>query len=171
VDKRCTVCGETKPLDAFYRSAGMRDGHRNDCKACNLAAKARRYAANPEQMKARVRQWQRANPERIRAYRRVYRQRAEVKARDRAGHLRRAFGITQQHYEQLLVAQHGGCAVCGRAPRVGKALHVDHDHATGEIRGLLCFSCNSALGNLGEDEKRIRAMLDYLTGGDEQRSR
>ena len=162
MDKQCNVCGEIKPVTEFYAMIGMRDGFRNDCKACNLAAKARRYAANPEAAKERVRTWQRDNPERLQQYRKAYRSRPEVKARDRSAHLRRTFGITQDEYETRLAGQGGGCAVCRRAPKPGKSLHVDHDHRSGDVRGLLCFSCNAALGHLADDAERIRALLTYL---------
>ena len=61
-----------------------------------------------------------------------------------------------------LAEQGGGCAVCGRPPKEGKSLHVDHDHETGYVRGLLCFSCNAALGHFQDDLDRIDAALIYV---------
>lgn len=55
----------------------------------------------------------------------------------------------------MLAAQQGRCAICGREPRSGKHLHVDHDHDTGRVRGLLCFSCNAAIGQLHHDVDRV----------------
>ena len=55
----------------------------------------------------------------------------------------KAFGIVE--YEVMLVSQLGGCAICGRSAETGKHLHVDHDHATGRIRGLLCHRCNHGM--------------------------
>ena len=77
-------------------------------------------------------------------------------------HLRRSFGMTQEEYEARLREQGGGCAVCGRPPKQGKSLHVDHDHETGYVRGLLCFSCNAALGHFHDDIDRIDAALTYV---------
>ncbi|MBE7186743.1 endonuclease VII domain-containing protein, partial [Jatrophihabitans endophyticus] len=57
-------------------------------------------------------------------------------------HLRRRYGITAKHADQMLAEQNGVCAICLEAP----AAHVDHDHETGRVRGLLCFNCNGALG-------------------------
>ena len=65
--KICKVCGASKPLDDFYRAAGMRDGYRSDCKACNLAARAAKYREDPRKHIERVQRWQRANPGRYRA--------------------------------------------------------------------------------------------------------
>ncbi len=70
--------------------------------------------------------------------------------------------MTQEEYEARLREQGGGCAVCGRPPKPGKSLHVDHDHETGHVRGLLCFKCNAALGQLDDDLERIEAALIYV---------
>jgi len=56
----------------------------------------------------------------------------------------RQLGVTADMYAAMLAEQGGGCAVCGRPPRT-RRLHVDHDHATGRVRGLLCYRCNRAL--------------------------
>jgi hypothetical protein len=66
--KRCTKCGEIKPLNRFYAMRGMRVGHRNDCIECNKAAKRERHARNPEPYRERARQWAEDNPERFKAY-------------------------------------------------------------------------------------------------------
>ncbi len=159
--KRCKKCGAMKPLEEFYRSRGMRDGYRNDCKFCNLAEKRHRYIADPAAAKARVKRWQQENPERVNAYRRARRLEPEVKRRERAGHLMRKFGITIEQYEAMLDAQGGACAICGHPP-ANISLHVDHDHSTGQIRALLCFPCNNALADLQEDPDVVRKALGYL---------
>ena len=53
-------------------------------------------------------------------------------------------GVTDADYTRMLEAQGGGCAICGNPPK-SRRLHVDHDHRTGQVRGLLCFRCNRAL--------------------------
>ncbi len=158
--KQCKQCGQVKPLEAFYRASGMRDGHRNECKRCNLAAKRQRYQSDPEAAKARVKRWQQENADRVNAYRRVRRTEPEVKRAERAGHLKRKYGITIGQYETMVESQGGGCAICGTPPTNGASLHVDHDHDTGRIRGCLCFKCNNALGDLGDSvDILLRAAL------------
>ena len=78
----------------------------------------------------------------------------------------RKFGITVEQYEEMLEAQGGGCAICGRAPRSDISLHVDHDHEGGEVRGLLCFPCNQALGLMGDEPSRCVAAATYLDAHD-----
>ncbi len=159
--KRCKVCGETKPLTEFYKAAGSADGYRDDCKVCNLARKKQWYAANRETVIAKVKAWQQENKDHLNAYRREYRKGREAEARE--GHLKRKFGLTQADYDELLARQGGGCRICGKRP--GKiSLHVDHDHETGEIRGLLCVGCNNALGQFHDEPRLLLRAVDYVQG-------
>lgn len=160
--KTCKKCGVEKPLEEFYRAAGMRDGYRNDCKGCNLAAKHARYIADPATEIARVKRWQQENADRLNAYRRTRREEPAVKRAERAGHLKRKYGITIERYDELLASQGGRCAICRREPRPDISLHLDHDHETGKLRGILCFRCNNSLGDLDDDPTLLRAALRYL---------
>lgn len=92
--------------------------------------------------------------------------RARAKANPRANseadyHMRTKFGLNLDDYERMLAAQDGGCAVCGKEP-VGKRLHIDHDHDTDEVRGLLCHQCNLALGCVGDDVERLMSLAAYV---------
>ncbi len=68
------------------------------------------------------------------------------------------YGLSAAEVEAMLEAQGGVCAICRTAP----AVHVDHDHATGKVRGMLCFNCNAALGHLRDDPMLFRRGLRYL---------
>jgi hypothetical protein len=79
----------------------------------------------------------------------------------------RRHGCTGADYDALLTAQGGGCAICGGAPagRAGAAagrFHIDHDHVTGALRGLLCHYCNTGLGSLFDDVERLQKAISYL---------
>jgi hypothetical protein len=75
---------------------------------------------------------------------------------------RRKYG-TESTVEELLEAQGGGCASCGSdSPGSRHGWHIDHNHATGKVREVLCAGCNTALGMLGENPVRIRALADYI---------
>lgn len=89
---------------------------------------------------------------------------AEIKAKKhgsvRSYHLQRRYGMTEQEVEELS-RRHGNlCLIC----LYRRPLHVDHDHATGEVRGMLCFSCNGALGQFKDDATVMRRAVDYLEG-------
>ena len=79
-----------------------------------------------------VRQWNRNNTERVRCI-------------NRTKNLKQ-YGLSVADYERLYVAQDRVCALCQQTCRTGKHLAVDHDHKTGQVRGLLCYSCNVKLG-------------------------
>jgi hypothetical protein len=82
-----------------------------------------------------------------------------VRRKPRAAQL----GVTDAEYERLLAAQGGGCAICDHPPRT-RRLHVDHDHKTGEVRGLLCHRCNRLLASWVTWEWLLIA-ASYLRGG------
>jgi hypothetical protein len=79
----------------------------------------------------------------------------------------RKYGMTLADYERMFEAQGGVCAICGEARPEERTLHVDHDHATGVIRGLLCFRCNNALGDFREEYELFRRAAEYLDRDDE----
>jgi hypothetical protein len=85
------------------------------------------------------------------------------RAKDRIGgertyHLRRRYGITAEDADAMLVDQDGVCAICRSAP----AVHVDHDHATGQVRALLCFNCNGGLGQFKDNPMALHAAAYYV---------
>ena len=72
------------------------------------------------------------------------------------------YGITLQDYESILGEQGGGCAICDTMPTV-RRLHIDHDHTTGEVRGLLCGHCNQLLGLAGDSLEVLCEASIYLS--------
>lgn len=161
-EKACRKCGVTKPLSDFHRQPDMKDGHRHDCKGCHSLAHRKWYGENRDTEIARVKRWQQENKERVNASQR--RRRAErgdeYKRKEREGHLLRKYGIRLRDFETLIFAQMGLCAICGRNER--QRLHVDHDHRTGVVRGLLCGKCNKAIGLLEEEPTILRSAENYL---------
>jgi Autographiviridae endonuclease VII len=163
--KRCKQCDETKPLDDFYRDSGCRDGHRPECKRCNLARRKAAYRADPAPVIERAKRWQAENPERYAQRQREYRESGKKAIADRKSHLKRKYGLTVEQYEAMLDAQGGVCFICRETPG-DLPLHVDHDHTTGDVRGLLCIRCNNALGLFQESPALFQAAADYLRARD-----
>ena len=160
--KRCRICLETKPLSEFYKANGTVDGVRGECKPCNLAEKRAKTALNPQPNRDRVRAWALANPEKVKE--RVARMTGSERKKlvDRKSYLKRTYGLTIEQYEEMYEAQGGVCYICKKPRPEDRTLHVDHDHATGEIRGLLCFRCNNALGDFDDDYELLQNAADYL---------
>jgi hypothetical protein len=85
------------------------------------------------------------------------------KDRERNSKLKRAYGITLEKYDAMLELQGGHCAVCDRVVNDnGKHLHVDHDHVTGKIRGILCSQHNSTIGYCDDDPLILLRLAEYL---------
>lgn len=89
-----------------------------------------------------------------------YRRKPNVKLRYENYRLKVRYGITRKEYWELVAKQKGVCAICGKSD--GKKLHVDHCHKTKKIRGLLCGSCNRALGLLKDDTRLLLQAIKYL---------
>jgi hypothetical protein len=131
------------------------------------------YAANRERWNVRTTE-QRANRNAARRERYAndpeFREQAKEAARNRDkrakrdGRLRAQFGIGVDEYDAILLAQGGGCAICGNGIGDGRGhrLHVDHCHGTGIVRGILCSGCNLGLGKFADDPERLERAAEYL---------
>lgn len=107
------------------------------------------------------------NPDKAKRSALKYRSKPEVILHERGRYLKNKYGITFDDYENLFAAQGGVCAVCKRPETIVIGNHinnlaVDHDHRTGKIRGLLCFACNTAIGQLDENPDRMRTLAIYI---------
>ena len=78
-------------------------------------------------------------------------------------HLKRYYNLSIEDYKEKLKEQNHKCAICGvDEADLSKALHVDHDHNTKEVRGLLCISCNVGLGHFKDDSNLLLEPINYL---------
>lgn len=137
--RRCSSCNEVKPITTFSLMGGRRKGNRTSrCTQCRTAYNRKRREANP----------------------------AKVYEIERRSKLKKQYGITPEEYDTMLTAQGGGCAICGAKEPGGRTRYfpVDHCHATGVIRGLLCTKCNRGLGLFNDNADRMKRAVKYLEG-------
>ncbi|MEU1812835.1 endonuclease VII domain-containing protein [Micromonospora aurantiaca (nom. illeg.)] len=80
-------------------------------------------------------------------------------------HLRRRYGAGEKEFQELLAEQGGVCAICRRPDPE----HLDHDHRTGWVRGILCFNCNGGLGQFKDNPDVLARAITYLRGTTWQR--
>jgi hypothetical protein len=73
---------------------------------------------------------------------------------------RKKLGVSKEEFLRLLGEQGSLCAICGAW--IDESAHVDHDHESGTVRGLLCRACNVGLGQFGDDPKRLVLAAEYL---------
>jgi len=105
-------------------------------------AAARSKRCKTETQKTKVKEWRLRNPDRIKAIKQAHY--ARNKTAYRNANLIRKYGINLERFNQMLAEQKGVCAICLKPS--ARAYHVDHDHKTGNVRGILCHQCNTSLG-------------------------
>ena len=125
--KKCTKCGEEKPINDFAKRNNRKSGIQSSCKECNVKNK---------QDAQYYRDWK----------------------------LKAVYGITREDYNSLREKQNNCCAICGIHEKHAKnsTLCVDHNHDTGEVRGLLCHKCNAAIGLLQDNHEFCFNASEYL---------
>lgn len=128
------------------------------CKPCLKAYQHEHYLSNKEKYVAKAKRWRENNRDRHNETTRQYHATPHGIAKRHQYNLRHEYGLTLEEYDQLEIEQGGCCAICGTP---GK-LHVDHDHKTQRVRGLLCGKCNRAIGLMNDDPDRLRAAATYL---------
>lgn len=144
MSKICTNCLTEKTEEEFNFKNKEKGTRSTVCKQCHCKYRREHYLANQQYYQRKARKWIKANP---------------TKAEDQR---LKKFGITSAKYQEMLTTQNHACAVCSTPPARKKRLAVDHCHSSGKVRGLLCSSCNLAIGLLQDDPVRMQAALDYL---------
>lgn len=161
MDKFCKKCQKTQTLESFYKDKSKKDGLSTTCKKCRKKQMAE-YRSKPEiaeKARRRARKWHQDNKE----YARKYRQ-ERYDPEKRLKKLLSRYDLTLEEYNTLSQKQNGCCAICGttKGSKNGGRLVVDHCHESGNIRGLLCHSCNRGLGMFRDKPELLKKALKYL---------
>lgn len=150
--KTCSACKIEKPLGLFSAFASYADGYRGQCKVCRAAYQKRYKKTEAGSAVAK----------------RAYANYAKKPLLRRNLDLLKNHRISLTDYARLLAIQGEKCAICETADPGWKKhdrnyFVVDHCHATGRLRGLLCVRCNLGLGMLGDTYETLKRATDYLT--------
>lgn len=162
--KNCRTCRESIPVGEFHAA------HRS-CIACEeLHASGRKRCGRCRDVKGHASFYVRPKrpdgyDSRCRSCRseesRVRNADPDKKRINRDKKLRLKYGIGADHVDEMLRQQQGACGICGTTDNADR-FHVDHNHATGAVRALLCFHCNALLGHVKEDVTILREAILYL---------
>ena len=140
----CPSCKQNKDDTDFHKVKDRKSGHHPYCKECRCKKAKDRYLRDKEKIKSRNKKWW-ANESNVRKM------------------VLSKYGMTPEDYLVLFNLQEGSCAVCGTHQlELDHRLHVDHDHQTGKVRGLLCRNCNFALGLMGDSPDLIGRLKEYV---------
>lgn len=130
------MCEQIKSYEEFYKRNNRKLGVHSRCKVC-IKANFKKYIANRSPSKPKT------------------------QSQYKDSNLRR-YGLNLEKFNAMLEKQGGSCKVC-YGPSMGKGTyHVDHDHKTGKVRGLLCHKCNVALGMVQDSKSHLLALINYL---------
>jgi len=125
----------------------------------------RNYRLNHPEYKEKNKEYRENNKEKSRQYVKKYREdnRERYLENKRKSNLKHKYGITIDEYNEIFEKQKGCCAICNtHQSELKKALCVDHNHETGEIRGLLCDRCNRVLGFFNDETPLFIQSILYL---------
>jgi hypothetical protein len=123
------------------------------------------YKDKNKQREANRRSYHKYKEERLEWSKTYYQKTKSDKAiKSRFSWIRRAYGMSPEDFENLWDAQNGLCAICSIPLGEGYRCHIDHNHATNKIRGLLCKACNNGIGFLKDDPALLRKAAIYIEG-------
>lgn len=123
--------------------------------------KKKYYKINAEKIKLKQKNYYKNNKNKVKNYIKTYNKAHSDAYRERI--LKSRFGITLDDYVKMFNEQKGKCHICKiHQSKLTKILHVDHNHATNKIRGLLCAHCNLAIGMFKDDKKLLSNAIKYL---------
>lgn len=132
--KECKTCNTEKELTEFFACSKTKAGYRPNCKTCTQEKDKARRQANPEKQR------------KIR----------------RKAHLKAKYGVTPEWLEQRLEELDHKCPLCATPIAEGYNLAIDHCHTTGEVRDVVCRSCNIAMGMFKDNPELIEKAVQYL---------
>ena len=146
--KLCPMCKLDLPLSSYQKAMGRKNNVQAYCRQCTNQKNREHYSSDPKAIEKR----------RKREARRLEKD-PMVKRR---AELLRVYGITLEEWYEIYDSQNGVCAICKQECKTRKSLSVDHDHETGDIRGLLCNRCNRGLGLFRDDPEVLKNATRYL---------
>ncbi len=146
--KVCSKCKVDKPYSEYFKDNLRKIGIRCKCKECCKAETIEWREKNRSEYNNYAAAWRAKNPD-----------------KQHATDIKRHYKLSIEEYNSMLAAQKLGCKICGKQhdPSLKRGrLYVDHCHNSGQVRGLLCSACNSAIGYFNHDASIMRKAIAYL---------
>jgi hypothetical protein len=189
--KKCSKCSKLKELSEFWKDNKAKDGLNSRCKQCTRVAALEYYRVHKESRKEYTKEYGRTHKMEAKARSKKYRDFHKIeikeytkeyykmhkdeinkkckeysklhKTKRKDQHIKYAYGITSEEYDQIFLEQDGKCKICGiHQNELKRNLAVDHNHMTGKVRGLLCTKCNTVLGLVNDDPVLLIKAEEYL---------
>lgn len=160
----CQRCGEEKPKDLFVKQG---ESFMMRCKSCQVAMSMAWASRNKDRIKARAKDRRSKNEQQLGVELQTRKEKYEkLKHRSWIRSLLINFGVSESWYNNKRKEQGYKCKICGITEDDNKRkLAIDHNHADGEIRGLLCLRCNLMLGYALDNPKTLISAANYILQG------
>jgi hypothetical protein len=155
--KWCPACEQLLAVAEFHKNRRAWDGLYDRCKSCNAEAMAAWHRERQQDPAYREKKRQRQAE-----WRAALRAEGRATVMNKKYSLKQLYGMSLEQFEIMLTAQGNCCAICLCSFVKSEDAHVDHDHDTGYVRGLLCTSCNNGLGRFRDSPAVLRRAADYL---------
>ncbi len=145
--KFCNTCKMERSLAQFRKDKGKKDGLSTQCSPCQKVRQREYYEKNREEIIRKSIEWGKRNPDSV----------------WKRWHKQRGINITREEQQKIFESQDGCCAICKTKWIEGMPiLFLDHNHHTGDVRGLLCRNCNTGLGQFKDSVDALLAAIEYL---------
>jgi len=174
--KKCNTCKKLLSTVNFGVHRRAKDGFNHTCKKClkiyRDKNKTKRSSYDKENYKSNrtkkvlyQKNYYKCNRSDILAYQEAVRNKDSYKLYSYACGINRLYNVSTSFIQSLMDKQKGCCDICNESlvnPWSTSRYHIDHNHITGEVRGLLCSGCNSGIGMLKEDINNLQSAIEYL---------
>ncbi len=169
--KTCSKCKKRKPISKFYKDKTAKNGYRNWCKECRKKYEEIHYQNNKEKILKQHKKYQENHKKEILQYAKQYREthkteikkwRQTHKKQIKIKFMLKTYGISLTEYNEILKKQKRLCAICGKKFKNSGDCHIDHNHKTGKVGGLLCGKCNRGIGMFEENISILENAIKYL---------
>jgi hypothetical protein len=152
--KNCKKCKISQPLENFNKSLRHKYGKNIYCKTCVNKNTRLYYAKTVDKRKEYSQKYEKERRDRPKDH----------NTKKKNSRMFLIYGITDVDYKEMLMNQGGVCKVCKGPPNVlgQKRMAIDHNHKTGEVRGLICMICNVMLGHAKDSIQILTSAIEYL---------
>ena len=163
--KKCSECQKFLPINEFNKNKQSKDGLFCKCKTCLSSYLKGYYGEHKEGHLEKGKAYYSKNKNTLFVKQKEHyiKNRVELNKRQTIYNRKKRYGVSEEEYKTMFLKQNGNCLGCGtNQSKLKKALHVDHCHITGKVRGLLCATCNLALGYAKDNEQILLNLIKYL---------
>jgi len=163
--KVCSVCKEVKEVSEYNKDIHRTDKLCNKCRHCCKVAHKKYRETNRSALQKSKADYYLDNKDKCLSKQRAYMRESVNKYKWKVANIKRLYGLSEDSYRDLIESQRNCCGICGKFFTMEgqkDSPNIDHNHSTGEVRGLLCSNCNVMLGYAQDSSEILMRGATYL---------